>query len=82
VDVPADVQAVITERCTPCHSASPTQPGIGVAPKGIMFDDAADIIARRAQIGPAVETEFMPLGNITGMTDAERALVVEWATRG
>jgi len=79
VDVPADVQAVITERCTPCHSASPTQPGIGVAPKGITFDDAADIIARRAQIGPAVETEFMPLGNITEMTDAERALVVEWA---
>lgn len=77
--VPADVEGVILVRCTPCHSHNPSRPGIGTAPKGIAFDDADQIGRRREVIGRVVESEFMPLGNITAMTPEERRLVVEWS---
>jgi uncharacterized membrane protein len=79
----AQAQAVITARCVPCHSATPTQPGITDAPYGIRFDTAQQIVARAAQINQqAVVTKNMPLGNVTGITDQERELLGAWVQQG
>jgi uncharacterized membrane protein len=75
----ADVQGVITQRCTPCHANQPSYPGIAFAPLGIVLETPEEIEARRAQIyAVAVATRTMPLGNVTGMTEEERALLGSW----
>jgi uncharacterized membrane protein len=79
----AQAQAVISQRCVPCHSATPTQPGFPAAPNGVMFDTPDQIVARAQQINAlAVETHTMPFGNLTGMTDDERELLGAWVKEG
>jgi uncharacterized membrane protein len=74
-------QAVVQERCVPCHSSSPTR--MDSPPLGITFDTPAQIRAQSDLIErAAVETTVMPLGNATGMTGAERALLGAWIRQG
>lgn len=77
--VPDEVWSVAEARCVPCHSSAPSQPGFTSAPKGIVFDTPAQFAVRADAIGEFVGSGFMPFGNLTGMTDEERALVVAWA---
>ncbi len=75
----AQVQSIVEQRCVPCHSAKPTQPGFSTAPMGIRFDTRAEIEARAQAIEQqAVETKAMPLGNVTKMTQAERDVLARW----
>ncbi len=74
--------AIIHDRCAPCHAAAPTQPGFSVPPKGIVLEEEDQIRALAHQIyQQAVVTETMPLGNLTGMTDAERETLGAWLRR-
>ena len=77
------VHKVIQERCTVCHSATPSSPLFSAAPAGVMFDTAQQIqlMAPRIQ-AQAVVTPIMPLGNITQMTQQERDLVGAWINAG
>ena len=82
-DAPVEFDAVrdvIAVRCTVCHSAHPVHELFQAPPGGIMFDTEAEIRARADRIyAVTVETRVMPLGNLTGMTEEERALVGRWA---
>lgn len=78
----ARVESIFRTRCTPCHSASPTQPGFIAAPKGIQFDTAQHIVDNAPRTQPQLATHTMPPGNLTGMTDEERALVLSWIDHG
>jgi uncharacterized membrane protein len=74
-----EVQAIVARRCVACHAEHPTQDGFAVAPKNVMLDSPAQIRAQAAKIyEQAVATRAMPIGNLTGMTDAERAAVGAW----
>jgi uncharacterized membrane protein len=77
------VQSIVHDRCTACHAAHPRQEGIAVAPKGIMLETPAQIVANAAAIrAQAVASRAMPLGNLTGMTDDERARLGAWIDAG
>jgi uncharacterized membrane protein len=79
----AQADAILTQRCAVCHAAHPTQPGLATAPQGILLDTPEHIVANAAQIqAQAVATHAMPLGNITQMTDAERAALGAWIASG
>jgi uncharacterized membrane protein len=79
----AQVQAIITQRCASCHAEKPTQEGLAAAPKGFMLDTPAAIVGNAQKIhAQAVATHVMPIGNLTGMTDAERAQVGAWIAAG
>jgi len=79
----AEVRVVVAQRCAPCHSAAPTYPGVPVAPAGVLLDTPDQIRARAARIlERAVTTQTMPIGNLTGMTDAERRVLGEWVRAG
>jgi uncharacterized membrane protein len=78
----SQVAPVIAQRCAPCHAESPTQPGFASPPAGIVLETPAQIAARAADIRTVVAAKAMPLGNLTGMTSEERALVVAWVTQG
>jgi uncharacterized membrane protein len=79
----AQVAPVFAQRCAVCHSAHPTQPGFAVAPAGVFLDTPQHIAANASRIyAQAVASNAMPLGNITGMTQSERALVGAWIAGG
>jgi uncharacterized membrane protein len=74
-------QAIVEERCVPCHSAHPTK--VNSAPMGIVFDTPKQIAAQARLIEQvAVNTKVMPLGNQTGMTQAERDTLGAWIRQG
>ena len=78
----AAVQSIVAQRCAPCHASAPTQAGFPVAPKGVLLDTPADILAHTALMAPQLESRAMPIGNLTGMTDTERAQLLNWIRHG
>jgi len=79
----ADVQSIIAERCSTCHAAQPRQEGFAAAPKGIVLETPTQIAANAAAIRQqAVQSRAMPLGNLTQMTDDERARLGAWIDAG
>jgi uncharacterized membrane protein len=77
----AQAHAIVQQRCVPCHSAHPTR--VSAAPLGIELDTAAEIHAQAAAIKRvAVDSQLMPLGNATGMTQAERDQLGAWIHAG
>jgi uncharacterized membrane protein len=78
----SQIAPVIEQRCAPCHAQSPTEPGFSSPPAGIILETPQQIEARASEIKSVVSAKVMPLGNLTGMTSEERALVVAWVTQG
>jgi uncharacterized membrane protein len=77
----AQVQRIIDARCVACHSQNPTR--VDEAPNGVKFDTPEEISAQADEIRrQAVATKAMPLGNVTGMTQAERDLLGRWIAQG
>ncbi len=74
----AQIGAVIERRCVSCHASQPTQPGFAEAPLGLVMETPAQIDALAARIATTVQSRYMPIGNLTAMTDDERALVATW----
>jgi len=75
------IQAIVDARCVPCHSVRPTK--VDSAPMGIVFDTPQQIAAQASLIEQvAVQTKVMPLGNQTGMTQAERDALGAWINQG
>jgi uncharacterized membrane protein len=74
----AQVDQILRARCTSCHSAKPTQVGFAAAPQGLRMDDEHDVKANVLKLKRAVENKYMPLGNLTQMTDEERKTIAQW----
>jgi uncharacterized membrane protein len=74
-----EAQAIVQQRCVPCHSNEPTQEGFETAPGGVTFDTVEETEAQAEAIkAQAVDSSAMPLGNVTGMTDEEREQLGAW----
>lgn len=80
----AVVQAIVAEKCAVCHAANPTNTTFGpVAPLGFMLDTPERIRSQADKINAAaVESTTMPIGNITGLTPEERAVLGRWIREG
>ena len=79
----ASVAPIVAERCAVCHAAHPTQPGFATAPMGVLLDTPQSIAANAERIREqAVASHGMPLGNVTNITPAERALIGRWIEQG
>ncbi len=79
----AQVNSVIQQRCSVCHSATPSSPMFTAPPAGFMLDTPEQIKAQAAKIhAQSVASQVMPLGNITQMTEQERELIGAWIEQG
>ncbi len=79
----AQVRSIIAERCTVCHSSSPTYLAFPAAPGGVMFDNDDQIIENAFRIHQqTVTTRVMPIGNLTEITEAERVIIDQWYLSG
>ncbi|WP_379062037.1 urate hydroxylase PuuD [Mesorhizobium sp. UC22_110] len=75
---PAARDAVLG-RCSMCHTQEPVYEGIYHAPKGVILDSDATIAEHAREIYlQAGRSHAMPPGNVTQITDQERALLVTW----
>jgi uncharacterized membrane protein len=75
-----EVLPVIEQRCAACHAERPSFPGIAEAPKGVRLDTPERVAAQAAQIrSQAAASRAMPPGNVTRMTESERALLERWS---
>ncbi len=78
-----DVREILEQRCVACHSANPTHATVaGAAPLGVELDTDQQAVTHAERIARTVENGIMPLGNLTGMTQEERDLVVRWVSEG
>ena len=72
----ARVQKVLEQRCYLCHGAQ-------VQMKSVRLD-SPEAVQQHAQsvYQMAVVTRLMPMNNVTGITEAERALIGQWFREG
>jgi uncharacterized membrane protein len=78
-----DVDSILKERCTTCHSSNPTYPDIDAAPLGVKFDSAQLVVNFSQKIkAMAIDSDTMPPGNVTNITDQERKIIKSWIEAG
>jgi uncharacterized membrane protein len=84
----AQVEEIVLARCSMCHMAEPAwattgdtwQRPIGQPPKGVRLDTPEAIRLHRREIAlQSAASHAMPPGNVTELTDAERAVLRAWA---
>ena len=75
----ARAQSIITERCSSCHGANPTDDVFTIAPGGVLLDSVEQMEQWAPRIkARSIDSQDMPFMNKTGMTDEERAIVAQW----
>lgn len=80
---PARAMQVVEAHCSACHAAAPRHAGFLEAPGGVAFDTLAEIRAQAdAMLAQAVLSKAMPLGDETGITAEERAILGAWLRAG
>ena len=74
-----EVLGITDAHCASCHARQPTHPAFRAAPKNVVLETAGDLRRYASLIDlHTVRTRTMPLGNETGMTDAERSRLGAW----
>ncbi len=78
----AEVKTIIAVRCAGCHAAQPTTADFAQPPKGVVLENAEQIITHAPKIAETVASRYMPIGNLTQMTDTERESIAVWFRDG
>jgi uncharacterized membrane protein len=75
----AEILTLTAKHCTMCHSPKPRHEAFSEPPKGVTLETIPDITRFAPLIkAQAVDTDAMPLGNETGFTAEDRALLGRW----
>jgi len=78
-----EINNIIKYRCVVCHSKNPTFEGFEDPPLGIIFDTSEDISKNIGKIkAQVIDSDIMPPGNLTGMTESERNKINLWIHQG
>ncbi|HNH64159.1 MAG TPA: urate hydroxylase PuuD, partial [Thauera aminoaromatica] len=78
----ATVKAIMAQRCIACHADKPTFEGFAQAPKGVMLQTPEQIAAHAVMSAQTVASGYMPLGNLTAITEEEREKIAIWFAQG
>ncbi|ROT95953.1 hypothetical protein EB809_18135 [Marinobacter sp. R17] len=74
-----DIRQLVDTHCSACHAKDPSNPAFQAPPAGIALDSLKAVKDHSAQImQAAVNSQYMPLGNTTGMTEKERKELGSW----
>tara|TARA_Y100000590_G_scaffold457797_1_gene611163 strand:+ start:5717 stop:6934 length:1218 start_codon:yes stop_codon:yes gene_type:complete len=78
-----EVQNIIKYRCGVCHASKPSFEGFDDPPLGVIFDKPEDILKNIEKIkAQSIDSDIMPPGNLTGMTENERSKIANWIIQG
>ena len=79
----AEINNIIKYRCGVCHSTNPTFEGFEDPPLGIAFNLPEDIVKNIDKIkSQSIDSDIMPPGNLTGITEDERNKIRLWIDQG
>lgn len=79
----ADIAPIVEERCAACHAENPSIARFGKPAGGLALETPEQIKAQANRIkARAVQTQGMPVSNLTNMTTAERELLGRWIDAG
>jgi len=76
------IRQTMDKRCVSCHADKPTFEGFAEAPKGVMLQTPEQVTQHAAKVAETVASGYMPLGNLTEITDKEREEIVVWFAQG
>ena len=78
-----EAHSVVTRHCAACHAPRPSHEAFDAPAAGLMLH-TPELLKRHAPdvLAQAVLSHAMPLGNETGMTEEERALLGAWIGAG
>ena len=76
----ADALAIIQTRCAMCHATKPNYPGFYAPPKAIILETQEQLEQHKVLVASTIASKYMPLANLSKMTDEERAKIAFWAT--
>lgn len=76
----SQVAALALAHCAQCHAAQPSFAAYTTPPGGYLFTTPAALRAQAPLVRQSLETNYMPLGNLTGLTDAERGVLIRWVS--
>jgi uncharacterized membrane protein len=71
-------QAIVQQRCMPCHAVTPSEPGFSAPPNALVFESLDQLMAHAPDVQQQLTMHSMPLGNLTQMTDEERSYLLQW----
>ncbi len=74
----AQITGLIEQHCVQCHARNPEHAGFSAPPAGFAFDSWDEILGQKTQIQQVVASRYMPLGNMTNMSDEERDIIAAW----
>jgi uncharacterized membrane protein len=74
------IMEVVHTRCSVCHAEKPTQAGFNAPPAGIILNSPADLATHKAKVLTAVQSKYMPLGNLTNITEEERTQLLAYVS--
>jgi len=78
----ARINGIMELRCSTCHMAQPTYAGFNQPPKGVILRTPEQIAQHAAKIAETVASGYMPVGNVTNLTEEEKQLVAKWFAQG
>ena len=74
-----EVIQIARTHCAQCHARVPSNEAFDEAPKGVFLETVEDLQRYSSLIiAQAVQTDAMPLGNESGMSDQDRAKLGAW----
>ena len=76
------IRQTMDKRCVSCHADKPTFEGFAEAPKGVMLQTPEQVTQHAAKVAETVASGYMPLGNLTEITDKEREEIAIWFAQG
>jgi uncharacterized membrane protein len=77
------IQPILQVRCISCHATKPSFPGFAAPPQGIILESYEQARAVHTKLkSSTVDSQYMPLGNLTKITPEERALLGSWIKQG
>ncbi|MDP2206184.1 MAG: urate hydroxylase PuuD [Alphaproteobacteria bacterium] len=75
----AAVMEIVKTHCTACHAKTPSHESVDTAPLDVVLETLKDLRQHAVRVkAQTVDADTMPLGNETGMTAEERALLGAW----
>jgi uncharacterized membrane protein len=76
----ARIAPIVAARCAVCHAERPSYPGFAAAPKGVLLQTEAQLRQHAKTVyEQTVRSRAMPIGNVTGLSEDERALIGAFA---
>ena len=73
-----EIHGIMERRCASCHAQQPSHEAFTAPPAGVALETREQLLRQADQVKQVVASGYMPLGNLTQMTDEERASIAAW----